>query len=626
MWHDNETSVDYINFGFFAKTIAELISQSQQEPISIGVSGGWGSGKSSLIKMIEQELKEDQQQNKYVVVQFNPWLYQDFDDARLAFLQVVGDNLLREAKNRQTGLDKAKKIISRISIFGLLKTGAEAAVTLQTGVPVGAIGTAVSKTMKSLDDSGNSSSEAYDAVQKATSESNVIKTDDGFSLPTAIQDFRDSVEGLLLDLGVKLVVFVDDLDRCLPNTAVKTLEAMRLLLFLRNSAFVIAADDDVLRAAVAAQLTGAGIVDKMAVNYFDKLIQVPVRVPRIGVNEVSAYLALLFMEYALKLKDGKFDEDRFVQAKNIITRRLSETWSGKIIDVNFLCDLAHADDLNLRANLNLAVRLAPMMANSTSILGNPRLIKRFLNTVFLRSNLAKSQRINVDIPVLVKWHLLERCYPTFADKIASGINHDLEGRSIFLSTVKRSANDIDDASANIKEFFEVGDKDQIKFLEEWLKLEPLFNDIDLRPVLHLSRDSQIRDFGVDQLNQKGAELIEILNQAKVATDNYILSKIRDAGDRQAILAMERVWRRGSSSRTFSKSSELVPLVAVASVYPEAGGIAKNYLTESPIDQVGPVWAAALGKLPWAASLLDQWKSDARASASLKKAIDAAKLS
>jgi predicted KAP-like P-loop ATPase len=51
MWHDNETTVDYVNFRLVAKSCAELIRDTEGEPISIGISGGWGAGKSSLVRM-----------------------------------------------------------------------------------------------------------------------------------------------------------------------------------------------------------------------------------------------------------------------------------------------------------------------------------------------------------------------------------------------------------------------------------------------------------------------------------------------------------------------------------------------------------------------------------------------
>ena len=52
MWNDVETTQDFLNFSVIAKTVAELIAESGEKPISIGVSGSWGAGKSSMVKMI----------------------------------------------------------------------------------------------------------------------------------------------------------------------------------------------------------------------------------------------------------------------------------------------------------------------------------------------------------------------------------------------------------------------------------------------------------------------------------------------------------------------------------------------------------------------------------------------
>ena len=57
MWNDIETTNDYLHFSVVSGTVADLIIESGDNPISIGVSGNWGSGKSSMVKMIGKELK-----------------------------------------------------------------------------------------------------------------------------------------------------------------------------------------------------------------------------------------------------------------------------------------------------------------------------------------------------------------------------------------------------------------------------------------------------------------------------------------------------------------------------------------------------------------------------------------
>ena len=99
-----------MNFGVVADACAELLQQANGQPISIGVSGGWGVGKSSLVRMVASRLNVDvdPDKNTYVVVTFNPWLYQDFEGARSALLQMVGDEVLRRAAADEGLVKKAK--------------------------------------------------------------------------------------------------------------------------------------------------------------------------------------------------------------------------------------------------------------------------------------------------------------------------------------------------------------------------------------------------------------------------------------------------------------------------------------------------------------------------------------
>ena len=58
MWPDNETDLDFLNFTGVADTVAEIIVQAAGRPISIGISGAWGVGKSSMIKLTRKSLEE----------------------------------------------------------------------------------------------------------------------------------------------------------------------------------------------------------------------------------------------------------------------------------------------------------------------------------------------------------------------------------------------------------------------------------------------------------------------------------------------------------------------------------------------------------------------------------------
>lgn len=102
MWNDIETTNDYLHFSVVSGTVADLIIESGDNPISIGVSGNWGSGKSSMVKMIGKELeKKDDGKQKYLFLEFNAWLYQGYDDAKAALLQAVTKKLSDEMKKRK---------------------------------------------------------------------------------------------------------------------------------------------------------------------------------------------------------------------------------------------------------------------------------------------------------------------------------------------------------------------------------------------------------------------------------------------------------------------------------------------------------------------------------------------
>jgi predicted KAP-like P-loop ATPase len=625
MWHDNETSVDYLNFGVVADACASLLQKTNGAPISIGVSGGWGAGKSSLVKMIAARLATVSvpEKNTYVVVTFNPWLYQDFEGARSALLQLVGDEVLKCAASDEKLLKKAKRLLKRINFLRLAQMGGEAAITLYTGVPVGAIGKAIGKvgglfgfgddddesTDKDddADDSGDGKNDKKDKKDKE--DDSLLKPAEPVSLPNEIHAFREALESLLEELKITLAVFVDDLDRCLPKTAISTLESIRLLLFLKRSAFVIAADNEFIRGAVRVHFEGTGITSDVATNYFDKLIQVPLHVPRLGVNEAKAYLALLLMER--ENAEGNFDDQRFEDAKKLIPSRLQASWRGDAVTTEFLHSLVGSGDENLVKLMDLAEGLAPLLTQSTAVNANPRLMKRFLNTVFLRSALAEPQGIELDVTALAKWHLIERCNESLANALAALVTSGTDGRVEVLRKAEEAARD----GKALPEPF----KDDV-FTKEWLQLEPPLGEEDLRALLHLSRDTATRDFGTDEMTPEGRNLRDALVLA--SSGNVLLAKaISAAGELQAEKAMMRAWQIRAPKRTWKKGEDVVTLIEPCKVFPSLGAKAASLLNQVQIKEVGPGLIPSLAQQAWSRPILTGWLTSSGLHSRVKAAIE-----
>lgn len=228
MWTDNETTEDFLNFSGIAKTVAEIIEQAKTRPISIGVSGVWGVGKSSMIKLVRAELAQAPKNkgndlSRYVFVEFNAWLYQGYDDARAALIEVVAETLAKEAEERKTGTEIAKDLLKRVDWVRAGKLTATSVAALAAGLPpVGLLGElwGLGKRVVSGGIDQESLQSAEEVAEKAAeSTAGIIKQKETPSPPKQIEALRGNFEALLKKLDVTLVVLIDDLDRCLPKTA-----------------------------------------------------------------------------------------------------------------------------------------------------------------------------------------------------------------------------------------------------------------------------------------------------------------------------------------------------------------------------------------------------------------------
>src|SRR5207244_12140846 len=127
----------------------------------------------------------------------------------------------------------------------------------------------------------------------------------------------------------QLIVLIDDLDRCLPDTAIETLEAIRLLVFTSRTAFVVAADEAMVEYAVRKHFPDlpetTGPRD-YARNYLEKLIQVPFRIPALGITETRTYVMLLLVGAELPEDDA-----RFAKLIERAREQLKRPWHGEAL-------------------------------------------------------------------------------------------------------------------------------------------------------------------------------------------------------------------------------------------------------------------------------------------------------
>lgn len=599
MWADNETARDFLNFSGVADTVAEIIVQARGRPISIGVSGAWGIGKSSLIKLTQASLAARPNKDgdrDFIFVEFNAWLYQGYDDARAALMDVIAAKLEEEAAKRETAIDKVASIVKRVRWLRGAKLVAGDAAALALGLPpVGLLGGVWGLGKRALD--GVDAEELGEAQKKAgeaaTTAGGLLAAKAETSPPKEIQALRDSFEEALEELGVTLVVLIDDLDRCLPPTTISTLEAIRLFLFLKHTAFVIAADNEMIKHAVRKHFEGVND-DLLVTNYFDKLIQVPIRVPGLGTQEVRAYMMLLFVE------NSDLAEDVKETIRVGVCKQLRQTWQGKRVDRAFVQSLHPEFPDDLVGKLDTADRLAPLMTTASGISGNPRLIKRFLNALAIRMTISRAQGVGVDEAVLAKLLLFERLGnpKAYSELIAAASASDT-GKAAFLADWERKAV----AGAELK----LDAPWDEPFVTEWLTLPPTLADVDLRGALYVSREHAPLITPEDRLSSDAADLLTGLleHPDMAATMKDRLVKVSRA---ETTVMMDRLLDRARQEQGWGVPPILEACLAMSDADPTQGARLAAFLRERPPAQIEPNIVPKIGDQPWAVGLFRVWEN------------------
>lgn len=488
MWRDRESEEDFLNFTEVADQIATLALSPDLLPVSIGVFGTWGTGKSTVLKLAEAKMMAADKPP--LIIEFDAWLYQGFDDAKAALMEVVATRLLQATKDNETLFKKAKSFASRINYFRALGLATDFGVGMALGVPPGlltraggAIGAMISgkgdtDDVGDLKETGKAAKEAWGQL---------IKPEEAKTPPKEIAEFRKEFGELLQEMDQTLVLFIDNLDRCLPDVAIGTLEAVRLFLFLPGTAFIIAADEDMIRHSVAKHFSDPNA--SHVHDYLDKVIQVPMRVPQVGIEDVRAYMYSLFVSRAAA---GRLPD---VQAH--LLSALQGSWDGKTFSRDEVDDLA-GNPSGLRDALAVADRLAPILATAPNIGGNPRIVKRLLNAVTLRQTLAASRQMTVDLATLAKLAVFERGTDAAAVQLLYRVvMDDNEKKEILLPPEQGGEAELPPEW-----------KRHQLFVDQWRSMEPIFEDpAVLRAAMFLSRDVMAPALARSGLSESAREAI-----------------------------------------------------------------------------------------------------------------------
>jgi hypothetical protein len=357
-----------------------------------------------------------------------------------------------------------------------------------------------------------------------------------------IRKFREDFAKMLKTTKIKsLVILIDDLDRCLPERVIETLEAIKLFVLVPRTAFVIGADRRIVEHAIGTRYAKYQInndkpseeVDQLIKDYLEKLIQIPYHLPRLSPAEIETYINLLACQKFLSEEDSKcvLDDWALKRKQNVYsayhTGAVKEALAGK--------ELVE----ELTQQLSWSSSISQVVAEGLK--GNPRQVKRMLNALLLRRKLANVAGIQIRDDVLAKIMVLEYA----KEKHFLQLNEwqaSEDGKPKALKKLEENALDIEGAEP-INQEDNLG-KWQTPAVLKWLQMQPSLRDVDLRDYFWLMRDRTSSTLaGVRMVSPHVGRLLRDLTEGNEGEQEVASGGVAglDESDRETLLDLLKQW-------------------------------------------------------------------------------------
>ncbi|SDM28217.1 KAP family P-loop domain-containing protein [Geodermatophilus siccatus] len=383
---DTPAKAPGLGFTHYAEALAEVVSESPAR-FAVGIFGDWGAGKTTLMRAVQNLLAAD---SGVLTVEFNAWRYEREPDLIVPLLDIMRDRLLKLTADNDEADDDRQQMIRRAA--SRIARAARAilhgsTVTLKTpvvdvGLNAGAI---LDEWSKGAQTQAPSLQSFYHAAFK--------------ELEGAAGDFREA--GL-----ERVVVFIDDLDRCLPSQALQVLESMKLFFDLEGFVFVCGLDQDLVARAVSSKYptpATEAVEHVSGSEYIQKIFQLPFALPRITSADLRHYNEVL-------LRDSDWADDQkvdynvvvrhhlrfLVENDTVNPREVKRLINSYVIQMKILTRRLAVVDPNIVMILQLMGSRSDWRPQYLALAADPQL---YVSTV-LQPELADGQGVNDGAPQL----------------------------------------------------------------------------------------------------------------------------------------------------------------------------------------------------------------------------------
>jgi hypothetical protein len=313
-WTDREVrqaAQDTLRFNQYCQVLTNIVHEADT-PLTIGVFGPWGSGKTSLMRLVEEATQK--QYKAPFTVWFNAWKY-DQEEVLWRALVIQVLNAFRpspgveapELTQRLDDLEASlyrtveREEVGRVTIdWDKLLKGSITGLTHLSLSALPGVGAVLGEMMKKAQQqiTGEDLTTIFDAIQR---ERRKIYREHIRSLEQFQYEFEQLVKEEVIDRDRRLVVFIDDLDRCLPEKAIEVLEALKLFLDVPGCVFFLGADREVIQRGIRVKYKGFLVDsdDPLAAgrripitgdNYLEKIVQLPFHLLPLDEARVEAFI------------------------------------------------------------------------------------------------------------------------------------------------------------------------------------------------------------------------------------------------------------------------------------------------------------------------------------------------